>query len=114
MSKKNLKLKFAELSNFMVDGVHYIGKVEKTDTIKVSDAIEVKHSSFERNVREWIKADNIENLQTLEFDCSITNLVKRPWTEDQKLTIAIEVAKAERAIKNAIPNLQNQAIDDLS
>jgi hypothetical protein len=100
-----------QLSFVTVQGIQYIGKVEKTEAgCRLSEASTVVVKSFPETIKTWIKYKNLSNLEEYLTEGLQVSYSKKEFNEEQKMKIDIIAAEAEYAIKYAIPNLQNSAI----
>lgn len=108
--EKSLAEKVLDLEIVVLNGANYICKVEpKENGYTLKEAVEVA-SDFETTIKNWIKANNSNNLQELSCEGDGVLLVRKGFTEPQKLEVMIIGAKAEYAIKNAVTELQNSKV----
>ena len=109
---KSLNNQIKELKVLSIGNTSYLGLKEKTETgYKITKAIEVEEgASFEASIKEWIKANNINQLIETEEEGMVA-IGTKGFTEKQKMEIDIIASQAEYAIKYALGNLQNAAID---
>ena len=93
-----------------IDGVSYFGELTKgeggagtlTNAIPCGDNIK-------ETVKSWIKANNLNNLETLEISGNVS-FVSKNFTEDQMDEAELVVIAAARATVNALPELINSKI----
>jgi len=109
---KTLNEEVKSLKIFALNGSNFLGTIEKGEKlITITNAVPVKSSDFEGTVKNWIKAKNLNQLETFEVDGNNNTLVTKTFTEEQLMRIDIVTAKAEYALKSAVANLQNNSID---
>ncbi len=108
--EKTLAERIKELSIVSLNNVTYLCKVEKAkDETKFTEAVDLTGLSFEAGVKEWIKRDNMETLES--FDISGTNftLAKKPFNEEHLYLIDMVAAKASFNMNKAVKRLQNDS-----
>lgn len=112
-NKKENTTLAAEVSALQIinlNGTNYLGNLEKSEGgFLLSKAIECV-SSFEESVKEWIRKNNLNALQSLSIEGENVSVVRKDFTEQQRLEIGIIAAKADYAIKYAVSELQNSKI----
>ena len=106
-----------ELKLITFQGQQFLGKVETdvvASTTKITKALSLeKVDTFEESIAAYIKAENAGKLDTLEITGDGVHYITKGFNEEQEMSIDIVVAKANHAIKFALINLQNEAIDEL-
>lgn len=109
MSKKALLTRVKELTIINMSGTQYLGVKEKTENgFKITSAIESSGDTFEEDIKNWIKADNINQLTEIEEEGQ-AKVASKKFTEQQEMKISSIVADAEYAMKYAVGNLQNNS-----
>lgn len=104
-----LLMQLLALQMINLNGTEYLGQVEKDgDKISVSNASPI-FSNLETSVKEWIKAKNLDKLQSFTLEGNNTSLIRKDFNEEQQMQIGIIAAKAEYGIKYALANLQNNS-----
>jgi len=107
--REEISAKVSECLLISIDGVTYFGElVKKEGVVEINNAIEAKETLSD-TVSAWIKADNVEGLESLEVSGNSTTLVTKKLTEDQKEEVELVIINAARAFVNAVPNLINKS-----
>lgn len=108
--EKTLNEKIKELTIVSLNGVTYLCKVEKTkDEVTFTQALNLGNMSFEEGVKEWIKKDNLDTLETFEISGSNYTLAKKPFNEEHIYIIDMVSAKATYNMSKAVKKLQNDS-----
>lgn len=112
-AKKTLSEEIKALKIFSLNGANFLGTVIKSDKgeLTVKDTITVTVADFKTVIKNWIKAKNLNKLEVFEVDGNNNTLVTKSFTEQQHMVIDIVAAEAEYAIKYALANIQNDALD---
>lgn len=99
----------AECQNLSVNGTQYFGKVKKDEDggVIIYEAVQAE-GSLESTITSWLKAFNLQKLETLSLQGDMT-LVEKSLNEAQKETIELLVLKAAQAARTALPNLINNS-----
>jgi len=110
---KTLNEEIKGLKIFSLNGSNFIG-VHKTveGGIEVSQAFPVATSDFKQVIKGWIKAKNLNQLETFTVEGENNTLVTKGFTEEKLMVIDIVAAQADYAMKYAVANIQNDAIDN--
>lgn len=111
--EQTLNEEIKALKIFSLNGSNFLGTIEKGENgeITFKSAIAVTVSDFKQVVKNWIKAKNLNKLETFDVDGNNNTLVTKTFTEEQEMVIDIVASEAVYAIKYALANLQNAAID---
>lgn len=98
----------ATCQNLSVNGTQYFGKVKKDENgIVIYEAVQAA-GSLESTVTSWLKAFNLDKLETLSLQGDMT-LVEKSMNKSQKETIELLVLRAAQAARTALPNLINSS-----
>lgn len=104
---ENLTNRIKELSLVNVEGTQYLAKIEKIENgIKLVEAVPAV-SRFDDSISNWIKAANLNQLESITTEGMGATFSKKEFSEQQLMEIDIIAAKAEYAIKYAVADLQN-------
>jgi hypothetical protein len=105
--------KMALLVIFILNNETYLGEVrEEEGTCFVKNAVKVVKNDDKETIKNWIKADNSNDLENFETT-GIYNITKKKITRRQTLVMNSLVAQAEFIKETAVANLQNELISDL-
>lgn len=112
-SKQTLNEEIKALKIFSLNGSNFLGTVIKGDNgeLTVKNTIAVTVADFKNVIKNWIKAKNLNKLETFEVDGNNNTLVTKDFTEQQLMVIDIVASEAVYAFKYALANLQNDAMD---
>lgn len=112
-SKQTLNEEIKSLKIFSLNGSNFLGTVSKGENgeLTVENTIAVATSNFKDVIKDWIKAKNLNKLEKFDVDGNNNTLVTKSFTEQQLMVIDIVSSEAAYAIKYAVANLQNDAMD---
>lgn len=113
-TSKTLNEEIKALKIFSLNGSNFLGTVNKGENgeLTVENTVTVTVADFKGVVKNWIKAKNLNKLEKFDVDGNNNTLVTKDFTEQQLMVIDIVASEAAYAIKYALANLQNDAMDE--
>lgn len=111
---KNLNEKLKACKSLVINGETYFGSAiveRETDTIKIFEAVEVtEKNNFKKVIKEWIKANNSNRLESFEVT-GLSTLTKKDLNKEQLMKIDTLTAVAIDTMENAMSDIFNDRID---
>lgn len=110
VTKDTLYNKVKECKQIIINDSVYFGTITKD---KESSNVSVKgvksQGSVEHDVKAYLKADNLNQLETISISGSMVSIAEKPLTEDN-LDAALGICiKAAQAHRNALAKLINDS-----
>lgn len=108
---KSLSERIKELSIISLNNTNYLGKSAKNaeKELVISDAIQIGSLNFEDAVKQWIRDENSNTLETFTVEGTNYALAKKGFNGDQLYKIDLVAATAAYNMSKVITQLENES-----